>query len=130
MRQVGIIAAAGLYIFDHMIQRLSEDHKNAKTIANAIAEINNPVISVDKDTVETNIIFLKVKEGWSQKICQRFSEVTDKEKAQLGNSTSVLALPKSDSQIRLVLHCDVTADMASKAAQKICYVANGMSNNP
>ena len=125
MRQAGIIAAAGIYALDYMIQRLDDDHRNAKLIANAVHKLNSPAINVEKDKVETNIILLNVVEGWANKICKRFSEVSENEKLELGISTSVLAAPKSDAQIRLVLHCDVSEDMASMAAQKICYVAKG-----
>jgi threonine aldolase len=57
MRQAGVIAAAGLYALDNNIERLSEDHENARRLAEALAEC--PWAEVDPDTVETNIIFIK-----------------------------------------------------------------------
>lgn len=56
MRQAGIVAAAGLYALDHNIDRLAEDHANAKTLAKGLAGI--PGIAVEP--VETNLVFFDV----------------------------------------------------------------------
>jgi len=58
MRQAGIIAAAGLYALDHHVERLSQDHANAKILARGLSEI--PGIRVDVDRVETNMVFFDV----------------------------------------------------------------------
>lgn len=58
MRKAGIIAAACLYALDHNIERLVEDHENAKLLARGLAEI--PGIAIDVDHVETNIVFFDV----------------------------------------------------------------------
>lgn len=60
MRQAGIIAAAGVYAFKHNVERLAEDHANAKLLAQGLSEI--PGIQVDADDIETNIIFFDVSE--------------------------------------------------------------------
>jgi threonine aldolase len=52
MRQVGILAAAGLYALDHNIGRLAEDHRRANRIAEALA----PLGVVDPDQVRTNLV--------------------------------------------------------------------------
>lgn len=54
MRQVGIFAAAGLYALDHQLQRLAEDHANARRIADRLTQ--SPRIVLDPDTVDTNIL--------------------------------------------------------------------------
>jgi threonine aldolase len=54
MRQAGIIAAAGLYALDHHVDRLAEDHENARVLAEGLAEIDG--IEIDPDEVETNIV--------------------------------------------------------------------------
>jgi threonine aldolase len=56
MRQVGILAAAGLYALDHHIERLAEDHDNASHLARALAEI--PSLSLSMPS--TNILFVDV----------------------------------------------------------------------
>jgi threonine aldolase len=61
MRQVGFMAAAALYGFQHNLTRLEEDHANARAIANAIAD--NPALVVDPESVETNMVYFEVKAG-------------------------------------------------------------------
>ena len=56
MRQIGLLAAAGHYALDNNIARLADDHRLAKKLAVAIAEINPALI--DPATVETNIVGL------------------------------------------------------------------------
>ena len=54
MRQVGVIAAAGLVAFEEVLPKLGEDNRRARTLADRLAEI--PGIALDPETVETNII--------------------------------------------------------------------------
>ena len=58
MRQVGIIAAAGLYALEHNVDRLAEDHANARRLAEAVAEL--PGLKVDLATVQTNIVIIGI----------------------------------------------------------------------
>jgi threonine aldolase len=55
MRQSGILAAAGLYALDHNIERLAEDHANARLFAEGVASIKG--IKLDPGLPETNIVF-------------------------------------------------------------------------
>lgn len=58
MRQAGIIAAGGIYALENNIQRLEEDHENARRLAEAIAGI--PGIEINSANVETNIVLFRV----------------------------------------------------------------------
>ncbi len=58
MRQAGVIAAAGIVALNTMIDRLAEDHENARILAHGLAEI--PGISIDPEKVQTNLIFLQI----------------------------------------------------------------------
>ena len=58
MRQAGILAAAALFSLDHHVERLAEDHTNARKLANALAEM--PGLVTDPAEVETNIVFFDV----------------------------------------------------------------------
>ena len=58
MRQVGIFAAAGLWALDHNLDRLAEDHANARAIAERLAE--SPAYVIDPSAVETNILVWQV----------------------------------------------------------------------
>jgi len=57
MRQSGIVAAAGLYALDHHIDRLADDHANAKRLAEGLAEL--PGVTIDPAAVETNIVLFE-----------------------------------------------------------------------
>ncbi|MCH8980867.1 low-specificity L-threonine aldolase, partial [candidate division KSB1 bacterium] len=61
MRQAGILAAAGLVALDSMIDRLAEDHANARRLAQGLANIDG--ISVDPDSIHTNIVIFEVDES-------------------------------------------------------------------
>jgi threonine aldolase len=54
LRQAGIVAAAGLYALDHNVERLAEDHENARVLAEGLAEL--PGIDLDPAEVDTNIV--------------------------------------------------------------------------
>ena len=56
MRQAGVIGAAGLYALEHHIQRLAEDHRRARTLAEGLAAIDG--LSLELDTVDTNMLFI------------------------------------------------------------------------
>jgi threonine aldolase len=58
MRQAGTIAAAGLYALDHNVERLAEDHENARALADGLAQI--PGVEIDPAAVETNIVLFRV----------------------------------------------------------------------
>jgi threonine aldolase len=61
MRQAGIIAAAGIVALEHMVDRLAEDHANARTLAQAVAKL--PGLTVDLASVQTNIVVIRVDRG-------------------------------------------------------------------
>ena len=58
MRQAGIIAAAGIVALQQMVDRIAEDHKNARRLAEGIARIHG--LSIDPERVQTNIIYFEV----------------------------------------------------------------------
>ncbi len=58
MRQAGIIAAGGLYALNHNIERLAEDHDNARRLAAGLARL--PGVAIDRDVVATNIFFIRL----------------------------------------------------------------------
>ena len=60
MRQAGVLAAAGLVALDTMIDRLAEDHQNARRLAQGLANIDG--LSVDPESIQTNIVFFDVDE--------------------------------------------------------------------
>ncbi len=73
MRQVGVIAAAGIYALENMIDRLAEDHDNAVRLAQGLADIEG--ISVDPEGVRSNIVYFNIPPGSgatiSSNLCER-----------------------------------------------------------
>ncbi|MCH2308856.1 MAG: low-specificity L-threonine aldolase [SAR202 cluster bacterium] len=94
MRQAGIIAAAGIIALEKMVDRLSEDHINAKKLAVGLSKIPN--IGIDIDQVQTNIIFFEIK------------EVSDLKLASLLENKGVKIYPRKPKW-RIVTHSGITS---------------------
>ncbi|BET02836.1 L-allo-threonine aldolase [Nesidiocoris tenuis] len=111
MRQVGLMAAAGIYALDHMIDRLREDHADARAIAQAIHDCGSQVISVDMDSVETNILLIHCDTRFvkTDEFCRRLAHLTEEE-MRGPNPTAVKILPWSPSIARLVVCCNNDMD--------------------
>jgi len=109
MRQVGIIAAAGIVSLEKMIDRLEEDHIRAKKLAKNIEDIGS--LEVNSDEVVTSFVMLKLKKGDSAS----FVEELKKEK--------VLALPFSPSMVRIVVHKDIDDNDIDRAINAIRKIA-------
>ena len=61
MRQAGIIAAAGLFSLENMLDQIKEDHNNAQGLAEGIDKIDG--LSVDRENIKTNILYFDIEEG-------------------------------------------------------------------
>lgn len=90
MRQAGIIAAGALYALRHNIERLTEDHANARLLSQSLAEI--PGLRLDPSLVETNIVMFDVAS----------EQLTAPDLTERMKERGVLMLPVSDSRIRAV----------------------------
>jgi threonine aldolase len=93
MRQAGIIAAAGVYAFENNVDRLAEDHANAKALAEGLAGI--PGIKIDPDDIETNIVFFDVSET-GRKADEINDAITRKGVRMGGRGTSIRAVTHID----------------------------------
>jgi len=101
MRQIGILAAAGLYALDHHIERLAEDHRRAKILAETCAELG--VLENDIAWTQTNIVLLAFPDGNTAEMERIFKEA--------GLLVSVV----NDHRIRLVTHLDFTNEQLHRA---------------
>jgi len=72
MRQIGILAAGGQFAIENNFEKLAEDHKKAKLLAEHIAELPN--IEIDLNLVETNIIMFKPKSMTVEDVLQKCKE--------------------------------------------------------
>jgi len=98
MRQAGILAAAGIVALTEMVERLADDHANAKRLAEGLAEING--ISIDPELVKTNIVFFDITRG--DMTAEQFT-------SQLA-SKGIKVLPLGLNQLRAVTHYHITPD--------------------
>jgi threonine aldolase len=98
MRQCGIIAAAGIIALEQMVERLTEDHANARRLAEGIAEIAG--LSVDLETVQTNIVYFDIT---SKRLT---SGVLVKKLAEQG----IKILSVSPTRLRAVTHYGITTE--------------------
>ena len=104
MRQVGILAAAGLYALDHHIERLAVDHANALRLADQLNCIDK--VEVKKDLVETNMVFMKLPDGSAEPLRKYLSE-------------RGILLGDGERTIRLVTHLDVDVDAVDQLTIEI-----------
>jgi len=103
MRQVGVLAAAGLVALDSMVDRLAEDHANARTLAEGLAEISG--VTCDLSRVQTNLVFFNLTEMHAP----AFTEECRK-RGVLGDWTG-------PQRIRFVTHYGISADDVQSTLQ-------------
>jgi threonine aldolase len=100
MRQIGFLAAAGIYALDHNINRLTEDHKRAKELGNVLSTLPfvESVLPVD-----TNIVIFNLTDAYTAASFEEALKPFDIKLAAFGKQT-----------IRFVTHLDFTDDMLTK----------------
>jgi threonine aldolase len=111
MRQIGILAAAGLYAIENNFNRLAEDHANAKELANHLAKIE--AVEIDSSLVQTNILIFKPLTISAEEVVAK-----SKEKGLLISAMGVGA-------IRAVTHLDISNKDIKQAKQILTEVLNG-----
>jgi threonine aldolase len=109
MRQVGILAAAGLYAIEHHRARLADDHANARALAEALAGGKN--LSIDVAGVHTNIVMIDLVHGTAASL------------VALAAEEGVLLGANGPRRVRAVTHLDVDRDGVLRAAKVIAELA-------
>jgi len=107
MRQAGAAAAGALYAFDHHIDRLADDHRNAQVIAEALRDV--PGLRLDPPDVQTNLVWFEID--------PEFGTAKDIQ-AALGKH-GVLVSSTAPQWCRACTHLDVSATQAERAADVI-----------
>jgi threonine aldolase len=113
MRQAGIVAAAGLYALDNHVDRLAEDHANARRLGEGLAEAGLPV---DLEQVETNFVLLDVT---------RLGLTGDEAIARLRGDGVLLSFAARTDVLRAVTHLDVTGEQIEEAIARIPRALSG-----
>ncbi len=93
MRQVGVLAAAGLVALERMTDRLHEDHENARLLAEGLAEL--PQIEINLESVQTNMVFFGLKDN----VPLSAPQLSERLKAH-----NILLLPLNERRFRAVTH--------------------------
>lgn len=98
MRQIGMLGAAGIYALDNNVERLTEDHKNARILAEAFRSTS--LFDINPKTVETNIIIIDItdKKTSPQEAEARLQEI------------GILVFPFGENSIRAVTHLDISGN--------------------
>jgi threonine aldolase len=104
MRQVGILAAAGEYALDHHLDRLAEDHANARRLAERLAA--SPTIELDLDAIRTNIIVFGLGPAGPDATTL----------VARARDAGVLVVAFGPRTVRAVTHLHVDADACRRAA--------------
>lgn len=100
MRQVGYVAAAGLYALDHNVERLAHDHKKAKEIGVALDQLS---IIKKVEPIETNIIIFELE-----------SHVDEAEFLNQLSEHDIHIIGMGSNKLRMVTHLDYTDDMHNR----------------
>jgi threonine aldolase len=115
MRQVGIFAAAGLYALDHNVERLVEDHANARRLAERLAKSRG--VDIDLATVQTNILVFALT-----------SDAPDAPTVvSQARQRGVLLNAFGPRKIRAVTHLDVSSEQCARAAEILVEITEGRS---
>ncbi len=112
MRQSGVLAAAGIYALEHHVERLAEDHANAKLFAERIAAL--PGIKLQPPTVETNLVFFDVS-GAGLTAAQVVTGLLRR---------GIRIGAEGEHHLRVVTHLDVDREGVEQAAAALAAVMN------
>ena len=110
MRQVGVIAAAGLIALEKMTARLEEDHVNARLLAHGLAQI--PGIRIDPERVQTNIVVFDIKD----------TGISVEDLSARLKDRGVLANGINPREMRMVTHKDVSRKECEAALEIIAEI--------
>jgi threonine aldolase len=97
MRQAGVLAAAGIVALTHMVERLADDHANARKLAEGLA--NTADIVIDPDQIKTNIVFFDLVR----------QDLTAQQLVAKLDTEGVKMLPAGPQRLRAVTHYHITS---------------------
>lgn len=112
LRQAGMMAAAAIYALDHHVDRMADDHANARRLAEGLNQIDG--VGVDQASMESNIVFATVDPGLGSagELSCRLHE------------RGVRLFDVGPDRLRMVTHLDVSADEIEQALEHFRQVAD------
>jgi threonine aldolase len=118
MRQAGVIAAAGIVALEEMVDRLAEDHANARRLAAGLAAL--PGIGLRLDEVESNFVFFSTLDGEGRP--------TDGQSLiAAAASEGVLISTGDQGRLRCATHSGITAADVERALERLARAARGLA---
>ncbi|MBM4115975.1 MAG: aminotransferase class I/II-fold pyridoxal phosphate-dependent enzyme [Phycisphaerae bacterium] len=116
MRQSGLLAAACIHALDHHVDRLADDHSNARHLATLLQGIPGTRLDPGLDGIETNMVFVSIDPslGTAAGFCKRLA------------AAGVRMIPMGERRIRAVTHLDVDRAAIEQAAGTV----RSMLSNP
>jgi threonine aldolase len=111
MRQAGVLAACGILALESNVDRLAEDHRHARRLAEGLAGL--PGVTLDLEAVRTNMVYLSTEAPaleWIERL----------------NERKVRAYATGPKRIRLVTHLDVDSEDADRAVEEFRRVADSL----
>lgn len=118
MRQSGIVAAAGIYALEHNVERLLDDHANARLIGERL--VREGGATVDLDRLETNIVVFGLGEGAPDAASV----------VRQAQGEGVLVLSIGPRTVRAVTHLDVDRTQCERATEVLAEAARGRDGGP
>ena len=114
MRQAGVLAAAGLVALDTMIERLADDHANARRLAQGLSEIEG--LNVDPESIQTNIVIFEIEPsvGTAPQVLHALAEA------------GVKVTPSRAQTLRMVTHRQVNSGDVEDALSRVSGVISKM----
>jgi threonine aldolase len=113
MRQAGIIAAAGIVALERMVDRLAEDHANARRLAEGISRIQG--LATDPERVQTNILYIDLLD-------RRF---TDNEFMERLKGKGIRLSHTAPARFRMLTHFGIGAADIDTALEALRAVMQG-----
>lgn len=128
MRQVGVLAAAGIVALDQTVPILKDDHRRAVLIAKTINGLGSKVFTVDLNTTRTNMVMVNVNSEKisAQDFVERLELVVDDTE---DDKTIVRTLMINSKLARLVLYFNIDDEAAKKALAKVSHVIKELDND-
>lgn len=120
LRQAGIVAAAAVYALENHVERLAEDHANAKALAEQLADVDG--LELDLEKLETNLVFFRVDPELG----------SARDLAKMVLDQGVKLCPMGPQLVRACTHLDVTREDMDVAARVIrdCVASGVQQSDP
>ena len=120
MRQVGVLAAPGIIALEKMSLRLQEDHDKAQAFAKGIAAMSDLGLTVELESVETNIVFFELSRDdmTAFEFAKNLAESGEGERSEVMNA-SVKILVFTPTRMRLTVHHQVSTEGVKTALAKM-----------